>query len=254
MSIHGQINETQKHYNTNEFSNKLALNQHQNLVDTLTKHDIEVIILNNQPNFPEQVFTRDIGFTIGESFFIANMAHEARRGEENILTEWLKGEGLTKFSLINDIIEGGDVIVHGYQLYVGLSQRVNQQAIGQIKELLPKYEVIAIPFSNKYLHLDCVFNIISPTEALYFQPAFNQNEIARLANQFDLIPINTEEQFTLATNVLSLGERKILSLPINRQTNQQLLNRGYDVIEVDISEIIKSGGSFRCCTLPLLRE
>ncbi|WP_368896749.1 arginine deiminase-related protein, partial [Priestia megaterium] len=27
----------------------------------------------------------------------------------------------------------------------------------------------------------------------------------------------------------------------------------YKVIEVDISEIIKSGGSFRCCTMPLER-
>jgi N-dimethylarginine dimethylaminohydrolase len=53
--------------------------------------------------------------------------------------------------------------------------------------------------------------------------------------------------------VLCIGNKKILSLPINKQVNQNLRNRGFEVIEVDISEIIKSGGSFRCCTLPILR-
>jgi len=32
-----------------------------------------------------------------------------------------------------------------------------------------------------------------------------------------------------------------------------LRNHGFEVIEVDITEIIKSGGSFRCCTLPIER-
>jgi N-dimethylarginine dimethylaminohydrolase len=46
----------------------------------------------------------------------------------------------------------------------------------------------------------------------------------------------------------------VFSLPCNKQVNQELRNRGYDIIEVDMTEIIKSGGSFRCCTLPLKRN
>jgi N-dimethylarginine dimethylaminohydrolase len=57
----------------------------------------------------------------------------------------------------------------------------------------------------------------------------------------------------MGTNVLSIGDRKIISLPVNKNVNKQLRDRGYEVIEVDITEIIKSGGSFRCCTLPILR-
>ncbi|MER2113457.1 MAG: arginine deiminase family protein, partial [Solibacillus isronensis] len=63
-----------------------------------------------------------------------------------------------------------------------------------------------------------------------------------------------EEQFQLGTNVLSIGNKRILSLPVNINVNKQLRDRGFQVIEVDITEIIKSGGSFRCCTLPILRE
>jgi N-dimethylarginine dimethylaminohydrolase len=65
--------------------------------------------------------------------------------------------------------------------------------------------------------------------------------------------VSEEEQFTLGTNVLSIGNKKVLSLPVNKNVNKELRDRGFEVIEVDITEIIKSGGSFRCCTLPILR-
>lgn len=69
-----------------------------------------------------------------------------------------------------------------------------------------------------------------------------------------LVKVTEEEQFQLGTNVLSIGNKRVLSLPVNGKVNKQLRNRGFQVIEVDITEIIKSGGSFRCCTLPITRE
>ncbi|WP_280769708.1 dimethylarginine dimethylaminohydrolase family protein [Salipaludibacillus daqingensis] len=254
MSIDGNINETQKQFKDNQFRKHRAIKQHQHLIDTLIKHGVQVSLLPAHKYFPEQVFTRDIGFTVGHTIFVSNMAHESRVGEESIFASWLKSRQKPHCHFIDNHIEGGDVIVHDGQLFIGLSHRTNQQAINPIQKVLPKYKIIPVPFSKKYLHLDCVFNIISENEALYYPDAFQQPELDILAEQFDLIPVNDEEQFTLGTNVLSLGDKKILSLPINRQINQDLRNRGFEVIEVDISEIIKSGGSFRCCTLPLLRE
>ena len=75
-----------------------------------------------------------------------------------------------------------------------------------------------------------------------------------LKKHYDLIEISEQEQFTLGPNVLSIGQKKVISLPINQETNAALTARGYTIIEVDFSEIIKSGGSFRCCTLPIRRS
>lgn len=253
MTIKEQINETQKHFKDEQFHLEKAMEQHKNLIDTLEKHGAEVILLPVKEHFPEQVFTRDIGFTLGQTIFVADMAHGARIGEESVLRDWLENEEISYYNLIGDQIEGGDVILSGHRIFVGLSNRTNQQAINHLQKILHEYDVITIPFIEKYLHLDCVFNIISETEALYYPKAFDRKEQKILAKHFDLIEVNDEEQFTLGTNVLSLGNKKILSLPVNREVNQQLRIRGYKVIEVDITEIIKSGGSFRCCTLPLVR-
>ena len=53
--------------------------------------------------------------------------------------------------------------------------------------------------------------------------------------------MSEKEQFTLGTNVLSIGNNRILSLPVNKQVNEQLRHHQFEVIEVDITEIIKSG-------------
>ncbi|WP_096153972.1 dimethylarginine dimethylaminohydrolase family protein [Bacillus sp. FJAT-45066] len=254
MEIRDVINETQKKYKHVGIHTELAKIQHQNFVNSMEANGVEVIRLTPQSHFPEQVFTRDIGFTYGPVIFVAEMAHELRQGEEQVLKDWLEENDISYFNLKGDKIEGGDVIVDGHTIYVGLSNRTNHRAIEQLKAIFPQHEVVMLPFEEKYLHLDCVFNIISPTEAIYFPEAFTQKEIDILTARFELIEVTTEEQFTMGTNMLSIGNKKIFSLPINKKINSKLKRRGYDVIEVDIMEIIKSGGSFRCCTLPVVRE
>lgn len=253
MTIREVINETQKEFKDEGIHIKRALEQHREFVRTLEANGIEVVLLPYHKKFPEQVFTRDIGFTLGQTIFVAKMAHDVRIGEEAVLKQWLDDEEMSYFNLAEDRIEGGDVIIDGETIYVGLSNRTHQEAVEHLQGLLIQYDVKAIPFKEKYLHLDCVFNVISPDTALIYRPALTEEDIHLFSSRYELIEVSEEEQFTLGTNVLCIGNKKILSLPINKQVNHNLRNRGFEVIEVDISEIIKSGGSFRCCTLPILR-
>ncbi|KGR79660.1 dimethylarginine dimethylaminohydrolase family protein [Ureibacillus manganicus] len=254
MTIRDVINETQKHFENEGIHIQRALEQHREFVKTLMDHDVEVILLPYHKKYPEQVFTRDIGFTLGQTIFVAEMATDVRAGEQNVLKQWLEDEEISYYNLIGEEIEGGDVMIDQKTIYVGLSDRTNEKAAQQLQRLLNQYEVIQIPFKEKYLHLDCIFNVISPEVALIYPKALMQKDIDFLASRYDLIEVSEEEQFQLGTNVLNIGNKRIFSLPINKNVNKQLRDRGFDVIEVDITEIIKSGGSFRCCTLPILRE
>jgi N-dimethylarginine dimethylaminohydrolase len=253
MTIRDVINETQKEFKDEGIHIKRALEQHREFVRTLEANGVEVILLPYHKKFPEQVFTRDIGFTLGQTIFVAKMAHDVRIGEEDVLKQWLDDEEMSYYNLAEDRIEGGDVIIDEGTIYVGLSNRTHLQAVEHLQSLLNQYDVKAIPFKERYLHLDCVFNVISPEVALIYPPALTKEDINLFSSRYELIEVSEEEQFTLGTNVLNIGNKKILSLPINKQVNQKLRDRGFEVIEVDITEIIKSGGSFRCCTLPILR-
>lgn len=254
MEIKEVINNVQKRYKEENIDKQKAARQHEEFIRALRKHDVETVVLKPSKEFPEQVFTRDIGFTVGETIFIAEMASGIRQGEETVLHDWLSAEQINAEQLTDHTIEGGDVLIDRETIYVGISSRTSEQAVEKFQKNLPEFRVIPISFNEKYLHLDCVFNILSPTEALIFRDALTEETIQTLEERYTLIDVSPQEQFQLGTNVLSIGERRVFSQPQNVAVNRQLKAHGFHVIEVDFSEIIKSGGAFRCCTLPLVRE
>lgn len=254
MEIKDVINDVQKRYKDENIDVEKALHQHNEFVQALIDQGVQTDLIEPSENYPEQVFTRDIGFTIGDRVFLSEMAAEIRQGEEQELQKWMEAHEVNFKHLAGHRIEGGDVIIDRDTVFVGVSSRTSQKAIRGLQLELPDFEVIPVSFNEKYLHLDCVFNILSPTEALIFPEALDQATVRMLADRYTLIRVNEKEQFALGTNVLSIGDRKVFSQPQNRQVNKQLTARGFDVIEVDYSEIIKSGGAFRCCTMPLIRD
>ncbi|PYZ98248.1 hypothetical protein CR205_06535 [Alteribacter lacisalsi] len=254
IEIRDTINETQKKYAGEGIDTELAMHQHKQFSKALNEFGVDVIQLSPLPEHPEQVFTRDIAFTLGKTVFVAEMAQKIRFGEEEHLKTWLKDEKISYYNILGDKIEGGDIIIDGSNIYAGISDRTNQAAIDHLESLLPAYSILPISFPHKYLHLDCIFNILSPAHAILFKGAMNEFDEELLTSRYDCIFVSEEEQFTLGTNVLSIGDNTVFSLSVNKDVNRQMRDRGFNVVEIDISEIIKSGGSFRCCSMPILRE
>lgn len=254
MRIEEAINETQKKYLDENIDINQACKQHHDFVKLMRNHNIEVIELEPEESFNEQVFTRDIGVCIGEKVIVSNMGNEVREGEEKLLQAILQQENASWEKISNGTIEGGDIIVDGDKVWVGMSDRTNHHGVENLQTLLPGHHVTAVPIKEEYLHLDCVFNILSPEYALVFPDALRREEYDMLSRHYTLIEVDEHEQFTMGVNVLSIAPGKVISLPHNKKVNEKMREKGFEVIEVDFSEIIKSGGSFRCCTMPLQRS
>jgi N-dimethylarginine dimethylaminohydrolase len=254
MKIEEIINETQKKYLAENINIKKAMRQHLEFVKVLKEHKVNVLNLQTSKNLPEQVFARDIAFTIGPTVYIANMKEKIRKRETEILKNFFKSNNIPYESIVAGHIEGGDVIVDNQRVFIGISGRTSNEGVNELQKKLHDYEIIRIPISSKYLHLDCVFNILSNSNALIYKEAFPKEILDFLHRNYNLIEIPKVEQKTLGTNILQIDNHKILSLNINVKTNQLLRENGYTVFEVDITEIIKSGGAFRCITLPIMRR
>lgn len=110
--------------------------------------------------------------------------------------------------MLDTSIEGGDVIIDDDIVYVGISQRTDISAIGQLEEALPEYTIVPVKLHEKFLHLDCVFNIVSESEALIYPQAIEPDAADMLAKRYDLIEVPEDEQFTLGTNVLSIEKKR----------------------------------------------
>ncbi len=254
MKITETINETQKHYKASNIDTSIAIQQHDAFVNVLNEHDIEVTVLPANPKLHEQVFTRDIAFAIQDQLFVGSMSEQVRKDETAILKTWLQENSLTYQEGLPKSIEGGDVMIDGSTIWIGKSGRTSYEAIENLQSRLPSFNVESLTIPRYILHLDCVFNIISEHTVLLYPPAFTPEDLKKIKSHFDIIPVTKEEQFHMGPNVLSIGNRKVISLSQNERLNQVMESKGCRVLPVDFSEIIKSGGSFRCCTLPLERE
>ncbi|MHA6253042.1 dimethylarginine dimethylaminohydrolase family protein [Oceanobacillus sp. CAU 1775] len=254
MAITEIINETQRNYANENIDIDIAVEQHENFVNVLRKENINVHELDTKKELNEQVFTRDIGFTIGDKLFISHMDRDIRKKEIPVLTDWLDNHKLNFTLSETHSIEGGDVIVHHKDIWIGVSGRTTNAAIDELEAELPGYNIHRLKLREDILHLDCAFNIIDDHTGLVYADAFNDTDLQTLRKKYTLIDVSSDEQFAMGPNVLAIGERKIISLPENKRINQLLVEADFNVIEVPFSEIIKSGGSYRCCTLPLLRK
>lgn len=254
MQIKDVINETQKVYAFQNININLAKKQHKKFIDVLKGNGIEVMEVPEQPQLNEQVFTRDIGFTIGDTLYLSHVYNEIRAGELPVLKELLQKKEIPYSDPFFHPIEGGDIVVDEQIVWAGISGRTSKQAVSQLDKQLPFHQVEGLEIDKGILHLDCVFNIIDPEWAVIFPQAFGKKDLIKLKKHYNLIEVNFSEQFTMGTNVLSIGNKKVMSLPENEEVNKKMQTLGFEVMLVEFSEIIKSGGSFRCCSLPLYRS
>jgi len=253
MAIKEVINQTQRLFADEPIDRSKALMQFDRVVEKMQEFQVDVHLLSPKPQFSEQVYTRDLAFTLGSTLQLGKLKEEVRRGEEQVLIDWLSEADISYRRMESGTIEGGDVLIDGDRIWVGESDRTSREAIQEIHRVFSDFEIIRIPFPSKYLHLDCVLSILSPTEAIVYPDAFTPETRSLLASRWNLIPVTAEEQTKLAVNVLSLGDRVVLSQPQHARLNGELRARGFRVEEVDISEIVKGGGAFRCITMPLQR-
>lgn len=256
------INETQKQYyfGPNRPTRERVMAELDGFKQTLTSHGVAVLQPEQLDGVPDQLMTRDIGVVIGDTFVVTKMARESRRDEWLGLLPILDQIGTQRVIKVPDdiVLEGGDVIVDNGRLFVGLSQRTGPEGAAYLASRFPQFEVVPVPLKQlvdgeNVLHLDCSFVPVGPRNALIYPDGLAQMPAA-IAEEYDLIEVTKAEQQILATNVLSLSPTQVIARNRASRVNAELRQCGLEVIELPFDDPPKTGGSFRCCSLPLWRD
>lgn len=230
---------------------------------TLEQCGVKVYLPHAVEGVPDQLTPRDIGFVIDNIFFVAGMKKESRKEEyKGIEHLFNKFDGRIIYVPEGIVVEGGDIIIDKDIVYVGLSQRTDKKGLEFLKQNLKRdYEIVpcylkSLDESEDVLHLDCAFNPIGEGYALIYKEGFDS--IPKIIDdRYRFITVTKEEQQNLGTNVLSISQTKIIARKGNEFENLNERIRSIasiDVVEVKFDEAPKTGGSFRCCALPLYRE
>lgn len=235
--------------------------------ETLTRCGVEVLTPDHVGKFVyDQLTPRDIGITIGNKFVLSNMAKSSRRYEAaGIFKHILSMDGNEPSILIpprpDILLEGGDIVIDKGFIFVGQTKRTNKAAVIYLKETFePAFKVIPVPCNSfgengRILHLDCVFNPVGEHHALV-HPAGLKRLPQAITDTYKLIEVNGHAQKALATNVLSIHPNLVISRksPRCHAVNEQLRKLGIQVIALSFEGATATGGSFRCCSLPLIRQ
>jgi len=104
-------------------------------------------------------------------------------------------------------------------------------------------------------HLDCVFNPISADTAIvYFDPITPASQ-ALIKKHFErLIRLKRAEYEALAANVFSIGDGQIFVEQQQERLKGELEKNSFKPIPTKFDIPARLGGSFRCATMPLVRE
>jgi N-dimethylarginine dimethylaminohydrolase len=159
--------------------------------------------------------------------------------------------------------EAGDMVwLDSKTLLIGHGYRTNAAGIGQMRDLLvPKgVEVLSAPLPygpgpSECLHLMSLISLLDEHTALVDLPWLAVETVELLKSRgFKFVEIEPSERDTLACNVLSLGNNRLLAIEENHNTNARLRRAGFDVRTFPGRELcINGSGGPTCLTRPLLR-
>ena len=245
----------------------------QNFVSILEKYDVKVYRPELIKDY-NQIFSRDIGFVIDNFFFKSNILPK-RANEFNGVTSILSKFSYQFVSMPENYhIEGGDVLYHTNNIFIGyynksdyknlFTARTNKSAVEFLIDFFPEKKVKAFHLNKSLtdpkkniLHLDCCLQIVGKNKAIIHPDAFTFKKDYRWLVDFfgskNIFEINAKEMYDMTSNVLSINDHTVVSQPKFNRLNRWLRSHNIFVEEVDLTEVSKQEGLFRCTSLPLVR-
>lgn len=228
--------------------------EQQGFVELLERHGARVLWAAPLPECPLQLNTRDVGVVVGDRYVEGRMRRPVRAKEPEAVRDLLAGFTGGRAAIARGYLEGGDVLVDGRDVFVGIGERTDAAGAAELQAILGDgYSVHVLPLAPSILHLDVVLNLLPGNLALIY-PDGLLDVPESLRRAYDLVAVTADEQDRLATNVLSLDARTVVADERNERVASILAKRGLDVRVLPFAETTKIGGSFRCSTLPLVRS
>jgi N-dimethylarginine dimethylaminohydrolase len=146
----------------------------------------------------------------------------------------------------------GDILAAGDVLLAGFGPRTTRAAHD---ELCASFDVPVVPLElidPRFYHLDTALAVLDDRTVAYYPGAFSAESVERIEGLFPggAIRAGEEDACGFGLNAVSDGRNVVMS-DRAPDLRAQLEAVGFHVITVDTSELIKAGGSVKCCTLEI---
>lgn len=221
----------------------VAEEQHRLYETALSELGCSVRALPAEPDMPDSVFVEDIAVVVEELALMTRPGAPSRRAEtpgiERVMSEYrrlayVSGPGT---------IDGGDVLVVGRDIYVGLSGRTNEDGLEQTRAAFEPlgYTVTGVPVSG-CLHLKSAVGLVGP-DTLLINGRWVEKESFGDREFIEVAPSEPG-----AAGALLIGDTVLYPARFVG-TLDRLAEAGIRTRTVDLSELAKAEAGVTCCSL-----
>lgn len=226
-----------------------AMAQWENLRDTYRRLGHTVDVVKPVSGLPDMVYAANGGLIINDRAIIARFKYPQRQPESIAYARWMTSNGYAAV-LTRHLNEGqGDLLPVGEMVLAGSGFRTDMRAHDEIAEIIERPVVSLQLVDPRFYHLDTALTVLDDSTIAYYPPAFSGPSCARLGALFpNAIVVGSADAYVLGLNAVSDGHHVVYpSAAVNFA--EQLYKAGFEPIGVDMSELLKGGGSVKCCTL-----
>jgi N-dimethylarginine dimethylaminohydrolase len=227
----------------------VAMAQWQQLHDLYLQLGHRVDLVEPVPGLPDMVYAANGGLIIDGTALVARFKYPQRQQESVAYDAWLQSQG---FNAVNarhvnegqgDLLPVGDIILAGHGFRTAL--RAHSEIAGIFDRRVISLELV----DPRFYHLDTALTVLDDTTIAYYPPAFSYVSRAHLETLFpDAIVVESADAYVFGLNAVSDG-RHVVHPAAAVGFAEQLADAGFEPIGIELSELLKGGGSVKCCTL-----
>ena len=219
-----------------------AAEQHGAYEQVLASAGVAIVRLPELADDPDAVFVEDTALLLGDHAIITRPGAPSRIGEIGSTAEGLR-DHFELHRVERGFIDGGDVLRIGRTIYVGLSTRTDREGIADLRRIASPlgYQVVETKLRD-CLHLKTGATYAGDGILLFAPDCIDPSQFAGV----EPVPVRPDE--SAAANCVRANG--IVILPAgNPRTADSLRNRGFDIVEVDVSELQKAESGVTCMSL-----
>ena len=220
-----------------------AVAEHSAYEKTLESLGATVVHAPPEPELPDAVFVEDAALVFDETAVMTRPGTATRRREVESMAAVLRIYRPLVEIQAPGTLDGGDVMIVGRRVYVGLSSRTNRDGITQLDTHLSEwgYEVIPVPVTG-CLHLKSAVTRVADS-LLLINDRWVSPECFGSMGMVTVAPGEPD-----AANALLIGASVIY--PTHHPATAERLHRaGVRVVPVPCGELAKAEGGVTCCSV-----
>jgi N-dimethylarginine dimethylaminohydrolase len=227
----------------------VAQAQWERLRQTYVELGHNVDLVEPVPGLPDMVYAANGGFIANDIAVVARFRFAERADESKAYAEWMSSRGYRPVTT-RHVNEGqGDLLLVGQVVLAGYGFRTDRRAHVEISSVLGMPVVSLELVDPRFYHLDTALAVLDDHTIAYYPPAFSGAAQRQLHGLFpDAIVVGSADAYVLGLNVVSDGLHVVLPAAATGFA-KQLGDAGFEPVGVDLSELLKGGGSVKCCTL-----